>query len=163
MRRSVSPKVVVLAALSRILVPALVTGHEPLPSPPAADTRCPVCGMLVAPHPAWTAQLVFSDGSRAYFDGSKDLFRYLLARDRYLPDKKHLDVEAVFVTDYYELRPVSARSAFFVVGGDIRGPMGAELVPHTTRQAADEFLADHGGLTVVTFDEVTTDLLRGLR
>ncbi len=163
MGRSVSPKVIVLVLLTRLLAPTLTAGDEPGPDLPAPADRCPVCGMLVAPHPAWTAQLVFSDGSRAFFDGSKDMFRYLLARDRYLPERKHLGITAVFVMSYYELRPIDGRAAFFVVGSDVRGPMGGELVPHASREAAEEFMADHGGLAVVAFDGVTADLLRELR
>jgi len=118
--------------------------------------------MFVAPYPEWVAQIVFEDGSTAFFDGSKDLFRYLLARDRYLPDKRDVRPTAIYVTEYYELRPIEARKAYFVIGSDVRGPMGNELVPLASRQAAEEFERDHGGARIVRFEEVTREMLGAL-
>lgn len=143
--------------------PATVSGEGVEPRPPGPRDRCSVCGMFVAPHADWAAQVVFEDGPRAFFDGAKDLFTYLLSRDRYLPEVRQLDIVAVYVTDYYEVTPIPAREAFFVVGSDVLGPMGHELVPHADREAADEFLRDHGGRQIVTFDEVTRALLQSLR
>ena len=67
-----------------------------------------MCGMFVAPHGDWVAQVIFEDASAAFFDGAKDLFKYLLARDRFLPERRDLEIAATFVTDYYELRPIAA-------------------------------------------------------
>ena len=132
------------------------------PGNPGPQDACPVCGMFVAPYPAWVAQVAFDDGSMAFFDGGKDLFKYLLARDRYLPEKRQLQVEAIYLTDYYELEPIEARSAFFVIGSDVLGPMGHELVPLASMAAAEEFMRDHGGARIVRFEEVTPELLNSL-
>ena len=132
------------------------------PGQPGQHDACAVCGMFVAPYPAWVAQAIFEDGSTAFFDGGKDLFKYLLGRDRYLPDKRQMRIEAIYVTDYYELTPIEARSAYFVVGSDVHGPMGHELVPLASAAAAEEFQRDHGGARIVRFEEVTPELLRSL-
>ena len=42
------------------------------------ETRCPVCGMLVARFPLWLAQVRMSDGSQLAFDGVKDMAAYVL-------------------------------------------------------------------------------------
>jgi copper chaperone NosL len=123
---------------------------------------CAVCGMLVARHPEWLAQVVYEDGSQAFFDGPKDLFKYLLRPERYAADKRGVETTAVLVTSYYVGAATDARQAFYVVGSDVTGPMGAELVPHPTLEAAEEFARDHHGERIVRFDDVTPELLNEL-
>ena len=132
------------------------------PRRPEKSDACPVCGMYVAPHPEWLAQIVFEDGSAVFFDGCKDLFTYLLARDRFAMGKRDLEPVAIFVTGYYDGTAIPARDAHYVIGSDAYGPMGVELVPHSSAEAAQEFLRDHNGSRVVRFDEVTTRLLDDL-
>ena len=130
-----------------------------------AGTRdvCAVCGMLVARHPEWLAQVVYEDGSEAFFDGPKDLFEYLLDPERYAPARRGVAVTAVLVTSYYEGAATPARQAYYVVGSDVAGPMGAELVPHRTKDDAEEFARDHHGKRIVRFDDVTRELLDDLK
>jgi nitrous oxide reductase accessory protein NosL len=66
------------------------------------------------------------------------------------------------VTDYYALRRVDARGAWYVLGSDVFGPMGRELVPFAAEQDAREFLADHRGKRVLRFFEVTPAILKEL-
>lgn len=145
------------------LVAATLLAHIPKPAIPGPHDRCVVCGMLVAPYPEWTAQVAFEDGTSAFFDGVKDLFKYLLARDRYLPEKRHLAISQIYVTSYYEVRHIPAREAVFVAGSNVLGPMGPELIPHTSVAEAEEFMGDHGGRTAYRFDEVTMDVIQDLK
>ena len=56
---------------------------------------------------------------------------------------------------------VEARSAWYVIGSDSRGGMGAaETVPFGTEAAARAFAAPHGG-TVVRLDEIPDDYVLG--
>lgn len=130
---------------------------------PGPESRCPVCGMFVAKYPNWIAQVEFRDKSAAFFDGPKDLFRYLLNLQKYRPDSSPDDVTAVFVTDYYAARRVQARSAYFVIGSDVKGPMGKELVPFETEEAASEFMSDHGGERILNFSQVDQECIDGLK
>lgn len=61
------------------------------------------------------------------------------------------------MTEYYGLTRVDARTAFYLVGSDVLGPMGHELVPLASREEAEEFLADHKGRLILRFDDVTVD------
>lgn len=124
---------------------------------PGPETRCPVCGMFVAEYPNWIAQVEFQDGSSDFFDGPKDMFRYLQDIPRFRPEATPDQVVAILVTDYYALKRIDARTAFFVVGSDVNGPMGRELVPFETEEAADEFKADHHGEQILRFNEVDRD------
>jgi nitrous oxide reductase accessory protein NosL len=125
---------------------------------PGKDEKCPVCGMFVYKYPDWVAELRFRDGSRAVFDGAKDLFRYFFDARQFGGTKGRGDVAEVYVTDYYTLEPIDARPAFYVVGSDVYGPMGKELIPFARRADAEEFLRDHGGRTILVFGEVEPEL-----
>jgi len=155
--RLVAPVLVVVA-----LAAVAAAGEPPPPRSPDERERCAVCGMFVAPHPEWLAQVVFVDGTAAFFDGAKDMFRYVFARDRYLPERRGREIKAIWVTSYYDVEPVDARTARFVVGSDVLGPMGAELVPFDDDDEAEEFRMDHAGSRIVRFEEVTRELLTTL-
>lgn len=146
-----------VAALAVVTFPVAFPAPAVEPRQPGEHDRCPVCGMLVQPHSEWIAQAILADGSAYFFDGSRDLFKYLLSR------RDGDELVATFVTSYYDLLPIAATEAFFVVGSDVRGPMGAELVPHPSREAAEEFQRDHGGERIVLYEEVTEELLHALK
>ena len=130
--------------------------QAPVPGP---KDRCGVCGMYVAKYPQWIASIRFDDHTTVFFDGPKDMFRYLLDLATYRPGASPDQVTGVFVTDYYSTRPIDGRAAFYVVGSDVMGPMGSELVPTADSRHAETLASDHGGDRVVTFDEVTAELL----
>jgi nitrous oxide reductase accessory protein NosL len=153
------PLLALLAAAFLVAAPAPAGGEPYRPGP---REKCPVCGMFVAKYPEWIAGVTFRDGSRAVFDGAKDLFKFWLDPGRFLPSRRREDVVAVFVTDYYTLEQTDAREAFFVVGSNVLGPMGRELVPFSTEAAAKEFLRDHLGQRILRFEQVTAELVRSL-
>jgi nitrous oxide reductase accessory protein NosL len=119
--------------------------------------------MLVAPHGDWLAQIVFDRGQALFFDGAKDLLRYHLDPDRFedAPAVKKRGI--LFVTSYYDRKLIRARDAFFVIGSDVLGPMGPELIPLASREAAEEFQRDHGGSAILAFDDVTAELMSAMR
>lgn len=124
------------------------------PRPPGPDDRCAVCGMFVEKYHPWVATIVFADGGQVFFDGPKDLFRYLLNPEKFKVQDRA--ISGVFVTDYYRVQMVDAKTAFFVVGSDVMGPMGGELVPLENRDDAETFALDHGGQEILAFDDVTS-------
>lgn len=132
---------------------ASAAGYAPQKAQP--KDKCPVCGMFVAKYPNFAGQIQFRDGSALHFDGSKDLFKCLFDLPRYAKGKAQGDVAAIFVTSYYDLRPIEARSAWYVIGSDIFGPMGKELIPFPKESEAREFLKDHKGRAVLRFGDVT--------
>lgn len=148
-----------IAAAALLAAPAALGGDPPKPGP---GDKCPVCGMFVAKYPDWVGHAELTDGTRLVFDGAKDLFKFVLDPGKYLPARTRKDVKAVAVTDYYALAPVDGRAAVYVVGSDVFGPMGRELVPFARRADAEEFLKDHHGTRILTFDEVTAELVHAL-
>ena len=49
----------------------------------------------------------------------------------------------------------------FVIGGDVVGPMGPDLVPVDPPRAS-KFIQDHGADRALRLDEVTTQVLAGI-
>ncbi|HIO96650.1 MAG TPA: nitrous oxide reductase accessory protein NosL [Leucothrix sp.] len=129
-----------------------------LPKPGIKDT-CPVCGMFVAKYPEWVGTVLYKDGHAHHFDGAKDLFKYLLDMPKWAPKHKAEDIKSIGVTEYYELTLIDAREAFYVIGSDVLGPMGHELLPLATKEDAEEFMKDHKGKRIMHFDEVKMELL----
>jgi nitrous oxide reductase accessory protein NosL len=137
-------------------------GDPGLPPKPSPEEKCPVCGMFVAKYPDWTGVITFAGGERQYFDGAKDLFKYLFGLEKYNPQKTPGDIRHIHVTDYYDMKFIDANAAFFVIGSDVYGPMGRELIPLASRPDAETFMKDHNGIKILQFDEITPETISGL-
>ena len=135
--------------------------EKKMPTPSPRD-KCPVCGMFVAKYPDWTMAVLFKDGSHVFFDGTKDMFKYLFDMKRYDPLRKAADIQTVMVKDYYRLDWIDARPAWYVLGSDVYGPMGRELIPHALEADAREFLRDHQGKRILRFNDVTREVIQSL-
>jgi len=151
-----------LVLLSLVMIAALIRA---LPAPagavssirPGPKDKCPVCGMFVSKYPDWTAFVVFRDGSVAFFDGPKDLFTFSFNMQKYAPGKQQSDVESIFVNEYYDVKPLDARTAWYVIGSDVNGPMGKELIPFKSEAEAREFMKDHQGTKALRFRDITPE------
>ena len=155
-------RTVLFLALLSLWMVAPATAAEKAPPAPSAKDKCPVCGMFVAPYPNWVGGIVYKDGGRFYFDGPKDLLTYYFAPEKYGSARTRADIADIYVTDYYSVSAIDGRKAFYVIGSDVRGPMGKELVPFAKKAAADGFLKDHNGKRVLSFDEITPATLKSL-
>ena len=142
-------------------VPVL-RADEMKPLKPGSKDKCPVCGMFVAKYQDWVAAVTFKDGTRVFFDGVKDMMKYYFNMTKYAPGKTAADIQAIHVTDYYRLEPIDGRRAFYVVGSDVYGPMGKELIPFEKEAEAQEFMKDHKGKTVLPFGQIDLSLVMGL-
>jgi nitrous oxide reductase accessory protein NosL len=129
---------------------------------PGPKDRCPVCGMFVAKYPDFIAVIAFTDGSRDYFDGVKDMMKYYFNLKKYNPAKKVEDIAIIYVTDYYAMKLIDGSNAFYVTGSDVFGPMGNELIPFETMEKAKDFSEDHHGRAIFAFSEITLDAVKGL-
>ena len=69
----------------------------------------------------------------------------------------------IYVKDYYSLKWFSAKDAFYIIGSDVYGPMGHELIPFESKGAAESFLKDHHGKEIITFGDITPELIDSLR
>ncbi len=118
--------------------------------------------MFVAPYPAWTGVIVLNDGTALFFDGPKDLFTYCNNVAAYSPGRSRSDITAVWVNDYYSLSAIDGMKALYVIGSDVLGPMGRELVPFMKESDAATFLKDHKGNKILRFGDITPQVLKSL-
>lgn len=129
---------------------------------PGAKDLCPVCGMLVSKYPNWVAVVVWKDRHAHFFDGAKDMFKFLHDLPKFAPGHRKEDIAGIYVTDFYNLERIDARQAWFVTGSDVLGPMGHEFVPLASRADADDFLKDHKGKRLLAFGQVTSEIVAGI-
>ncbi len=117
------------------------------------DEKCPVCGMFAYKFPKWVAQIFYKNGQTEQhysFDGVKDLMKFYF-------DAKKENITEILVSDYYSQKAIDGQKAFYVIGSDVSGPMGNELIPFEKEADAKTFLHDHNGKSVVTFDKITKE------
>ncbi len=127
------------------------------------DEKCPVCGMFVYKYPRWAAQIFYKHGDHEHhlsFDGVKDMMKFYFNNKKWgrYDFAKRKNISKMLVTDYYTQKAIDARDAYFVVGSDIYGPMGNELIPFSTKQEAQNFKEDHKGKRVLKFNEIKESL-----
>lgn len=138
---------------------AIATSDAPQTIP--ADQSCGKCGMYPAKYPEWQAQIVFKDGSMTPFDGCKCMFGFMFKMGEY--DKAHTkdDIAKIWAKDFITGEWVDAKSAHFVIGSNMMGPMGKELIPFKEAGSAETFQKEHGG-HLASFDAVNMDTLKPL-
>lgn len=115
------------------------------------------CGMTVLDHNGPKGQIFLTDREQPlWFTSVRDT----LAFTRLPGEPKN--ITAIYVTDIAQAswdQPepgtwIDARKAVYVVGSDRLGGMNTpELVPFKTREAAEEFMKQHGG-KISVFDEI---------
>jgi nitrous oxide reductase accessory protein NosL len=130
--------------------------------------KCPVCGMEIggADRQGVTltykdgrvvgfhalAAAVFKDGSVVGFDGARCLFVY-----NSVPQKYNVNVSDIahqYVTDYATKRMIELPKAYLVLGSEVKGLMGYELIPFSDKAEAGRFAAEHDGKWIVQLHEV---------
>jgi nitrous oxide reductase accessory protein NosL len=119
------------------------------------EEKCPVCGMFTYKYPKWAAQIFYAQKHYS-FDGVKDLMKFYFEPIRWgkYGDAKKENITKILVTDYYSQKAIDGREAFYVIGSDVLGPMGNELIPFAQESDAKIFLDDHNGKSVVRFDKI---------
>ena len=105
-------------------------------------------------------QLIDVASKKYYFDGVKDMMKFYIFDVDFPYDRaKIVNIE---VTDFYTLKAIDAKKAFYVIGSDVYGPMGNELIPFLTKEAAQNFMTDHRGEKIILFDDITPKHVMGL-
>ena len=138
-------------------------GADTLEGPkPSKKDRCPVCGMFVYKYPDWVGVVKFSDHTTRFFDGAKDLFKFYFDLKSYVPQKTQADISAIYVTEYYNVKLINARDAYYVIGSNVYGPMGHELIPFESEADAREFMRDHNGKRILKFKNIKPSIIEKL-
>ena len=141
-----------------IFTATLSSASQNIPEPTPRDT-CPVCGMFVARYPNWVTTVLYQDGVSHYFDGPKDLFTYLLDMKKWAQGRDAETIKSITVKEYYGLKQIDARTAYYVIGSDVLGPMGHELIPLAALEDAEIFMRDHQGKKIYRFSDIDKKIL----
>ena len=138
-----------------------IAAEKPAPQSISEDMSCGVCGMYPAKYPRWQSQIIFKDGTMTPFDGCKCMFNFMSVMEKF--DKTHSgdDVSAVLVKDFNSGNWINAMDAHYVVGSNMMGPMGKELIPFADQAEAIKFHGEQGG-TIMMYAEITPDVLKTL-
>jgi len=68
-------------------------------------------------------------------------------------------ITKMIVTDYYTQKGIDATKAYYVIGSNILGPMGNELIPFKTLKEAKSFKNDHFGKEIKQFHKLNDDIV----
>jgi len=124
--------------------------------------KCPVCGMFVYKYPRWVAQIFYKHNNHEHhysFDGVKDMMKFYLDAREWGDYKnfKRKNITKILVTDYYSQKAIDARNASFVIGSDVYGPMGNELIPFKNKADAKSFYMDHKAKKIIKFSDISKE------
>jgi len=112
------------------------------------EDKCPVCGMFLYKYPQWIARIEYKD-TNVSFDGIKDMMKYYFEHPE--------SIKNLLVQEYYTQEVINAKKAYFVIGSDIYGPMGNELIAFKDEASAKQFYFDHNAKKILKFDEIKPD------
>jgi len=164
-RRLASAALVGCVALSAGCERAPQSTGRPSPNEVFAEATGYYCGMLLADHEGPKGQVHLAGRpAPLWFSSVRDTIAFLR-----LPEEPR-DIAAVYVNDMARatdrMRPepgawVDARDAWYVIGSDQAGGMGApEAIPFSRDEAAQAFAARHGG-RLARLDEIPDEYVLG--
>ena len=133
--------------------------NQPMEIP--ENATCGKCGMYPARYPRWQSQIIFNDDTMTPFDGCKCMFNFIFAMDKF--DQKHSknDIAVAWVKDFNTGKWLNAEDASYVVGSNIMGPMGKELIPFADQAAAMKFQEEQGG-TMMKYEDINPEVMKTL-
>lgn len=112
---------------------------------------CVHCGMPSQEFPEWHGKFTHVKG-QTWTCSPRCMFLTRLKKEQ-----KFKNLKSIEVIDYYSQKPINAQKAFYVTGSDVIGPMGADLVPFSEKEAAKEFKKEHQGKEILAFKEVSLE------
>lgn len=141
------------------LVSCSPSSHVAQPTEITASTSCSLDGMLLSDYPGPKAQIHYEQGDTDFFCDTVEMFSI------YLKPEQKKKVTGIFVQDMGKAdwnNPqghwIDAKSAFYVVGSQLKGGMGPTLASFSTKSDADSFKEKNGG-KVYKFSEITPDMV----
>ncbi len=114
------------------------------------EARCKNCGMRIDPASSWRSELVSVDGAITTFDTPR------CALQSWRSGKTQ--AKSLRVVEYYDRTWRDGAEVRFILGGDVVGPMGPDLVPVSSSRVT-KFIQDHAADRALTLEEVTLEVL----
>ncbi len=113
-------------------------------------------------YPQWVSKIELSNGKDLYFSSPKSMFEFYFRPGKWfdIGVKSESDFKTIIVIDFKTLKPINAKSAFYIYGSNIISPAGDDLVPFDSYADAQEFSKKHHGRRILSFKEVSNGLIR---
>lgn len=78
---------------------------------------------------------------------------------KYQPGESREKLALVWVTEYYTTKKMDAHDVLFVVGTNLVGPMGLDLIPVKGMEAANNLKQDYEGELILKLDQITPEII----
>jgi nitrous oxide reductase accessory protein NosL len=123
------------------------------------NTKCQHCGMPSEKYPKWHVKLK-SDTQTQWTCSPRCML--LLVQYHQTGTKKIIQPKKILVKDYYTLKEIDAKKAFFVSKSDVLGPMGADFVPFENKKSAQDFIKEHKSTTenLFSFEQINLEIIK---
>ncbi len=95
----------------------------------------------------FAAEVIYKNGRVAFICSPGDLFNYYDSEDK-------SRIAAVYVKDFSTKRWVEADKAYYLYGGDVKGPMDYGIIAFKDMASAKAFMKQHKAKGMLTFQEV---------
>ncbi len=141
-----------------LMITQALSSSSKFPKPDKKD-RCPVCGMFAYKYPSWIAGFVFKSGNKYFHCCPKCMLHNLNNVSKYQPGENREQLALIWVTEYYTTKKMNARDVLFVVGTNLVGPMGLDLIPIKGRAAANNLKRDYRGNLILPLDQITPKVI----
>ena len=126
------------------------------------DTRCIVRHIKVYKDPKWVSKIELKNGKKIFFASPKSMIEFYHRPGKWfdIGVKSEADFKDILVTDFTTLKPINAKGAFYVYGGNIISPAGDDLPAFATYQSAENYSKKYNGKRILHFKEVSDALIR---
>lgn len=159
-----TPRIILLAALASLALAACErqTGFDERAQAAAlsAETLCFYTGLRLTDFGGPKAQLHFAGESPRFYADPVKMLHVMLNPDDRSPPLRAAFVQDMSNSDWYQPADIwiDARSAWYVQGSALIGPLGPTLASFSTESAANQFAAQHGG-TLLRHTDITADMV----
>lgn len=149
-----------------ILIAVLVTFGFSLEINYTKEDVCLIRKVKIYKNPLWVAKIKTSSGKVALFCSPKSMFEFYFKPYKFEEYGAETadDIDEIIVTDYLTLKPINARSAYFVYGSNKTSPAGDDLVAFEKKVDAQIYANKYNGKRVLRFSKISQaliDLLNG--
>jgi nitrous oxide reductase accessory protein NosL len=115
-------------------------------------TDCQNCGMPTHDFPNWQVMLQANSQNIA-FCSPRCMFIHLADSSNNVATS----IEKMEVTDYYTTQKIDGQTAFYVTGSNKTSPMGKDFVPFSKKEDAQNFMQEHKGKKIYSFEEINKE------
>lgn len=121
---------------------------------PASAARCAFCGMKIKEDNAFRVKAKLQDGTDAAFDSPRCAFEAHVNPAKY-------KVASLSLQEFYDRTWHEPSELHYVIGSDVMGPMGHDLIPVLPAHE-QKLMKDHKGKRIVVLSDINESMIEHL-